>query len=133
MRFTDSVLSCFVQRHFGSRVSGWKLGRVIWTLDLESEIPGSIPAVSTRWICNTVIPSFNSSTGLVNSQLASPPLAGILKFKLVPYDGQRHWITSNYTIPSLNKVTRITGQRPTNGILNKFIFVPYYEGQYDNC
>ena len=48
------------------------------TPGFESEILGSIPALTSSWICGTVIPSFNSLTTPVNSQLVSPPPVGIL-------------------------------------------------------
>ena len=45
---------------------------------MESEIPGSNPALVTGWICKTAILSFNSLTAPVNSQLISLPPVGIL-------------------------------------------------------
>ena len=39
------------------------------------------PLLTTSWICNTVMPSFNSSTTFVNSQLVSSlPLKGVLNW-----------------------------------------------------
>ena len=47
--------------------------------DFESEIPRSIPALTTCWVWDTVIPTFNSFTTLVNRELVSLPSVGILK------------------------------------------------------
>ena len=57
---------------------------VVGVLDVETEILCSILTLTTSWNCNTVFPSFNSSTRLViNSQLLSLPTSGILnKFML---------------------------------------------------
>ena len=70
-------------------------GRVVSTPDFESKVPGSIPVMTINWICNAVIPSFNSSTTLLNSQLVSLPPAGILnKF---PLDLRRLFMYSQYS------------------------------------
>ena len=46
---------------------GGHVGQVVRKLDVESKVLSSIPALTINWICNTVIPSFNSPT-LVNSR-----------------------------------------------------------------
>ena len=59
-------------------------GRVVRTPDSESEILGSSLALTTCWICGTVIPSFNSFTAPVNSQMVILLPVGILN-KLMFY------------------------------------------------
>ena len=51
--------------------------------DFESETPSSVPALTPIWICNTVIPSFNTSPTLVNRERDSlPPGGTFYRFKL---------------------------------------------------
>ena len=74
-----------LQISYSGKISrtGRQRGPMVKTPGFESEIPGSIPALTTSSICNTANPSFNSSTMLVNSQLVSLPPVGILnKFML---------------------------------------------------
>ena len=65
--------------HYGL---GRQPGQLVGTLDLESEISGSIPALTPIWNCNTVIPSSNSLPTFVNCQLVSLPRDRIVNVML---------------------------------------------------
>ena len=58
-----------------AKEGGASCGEAAWTSGWEARFNS---ALTTNWICITVIPSFNSSPTLVNSQLVSVPPVGIL-------------------------------------------------------